>query len=155
MKPLLEKKKPGAHLALSANEEVRMDASGSAGEGTRLESMESLERTFEGPGCGGRTAPPSLALALDSQRFRCTSVPLPPGLRGDTTGVSLRFSRDDANELFIIFYDRGGGRRTSSLLCWGLVGAKMVTSGRCLLFVSSRLETWASVVGDGFFGSKS
>lgn len=69
-----------------------MGASGSAGEGTRLESVESLERTFEGPGCGGRTAPPSPALC--SQRFRCASVPLPFGLRGDTTGVSLRFSRD-------------------------------------------------------------
>jgi len=77
-----------------------MGASGSAGEGTRLESAESLERTFEGPGCGGRTAP--LSLALDSQRFRCSSVRLPSGLRGntDTTGVSLRFSR--CHELFII-----------------------------------------------------
>jgi hypothetical protein len=97
--PLLKK---GAHLALSANEEVRMGASGSAGEGTRLESAVSLERTFEGPGCGGRTAP--LSPALDSQRFRCPSVPLPSGLRGDTTGVSLRFSR--CHELFIIIHDR-------------------------------------------------
>jgi hypothetical protein len=81
-----------------------MGASGSADEGTRLESTESLERTFEGPGCGGRTAPPSLA--LDSHRFRCSSVPLPSGLRGGTTGASLRFSR--CHELFIIIHDRGG-----------------------------------------------
>jgi hypothetical protein len=101
--PLLKK---GAHLALSANEEVRIGASGSAGEGTRLESAESLERTFEGPGCGGRMAP--LSLGLDSQRFRCSSVPLPSGLRDDTTGVSLRFSR--CHELFIIIHDRGGGQ---------------------------------------------
>ena len=87
--PLLEK---GAHLALSANDDVRMGASGSVGVGTRLESAESLERTFEGPGCGCRTAP--LPLALDSQRFRCLTVPLLPcDLRGDATGVSLRFSR--------------------------------------------------------------
>ena len=101
--PLLKR---GAHLALSANEEVRMGASGSADEGTLLESAESLERTFEGPGCGGRTAP--LSLALDSQRFRCSSVRLPTGLRGDTTGVSLRFSR--CHELFIIIHDREGGQ---------------------------------------------
>jgi hypothetical protein len=82
-----------------------MGASGSAGEGTRLESAESFERTFEGPGCGGRAAP--LSLALDLRRFRCSSVPLPSGLRGDTTGVSLRFSRCH-HELFIIIHDRGG-----------------------------------------------
>jgi hypothetical protein len=80
-----------------------MGASGSADEGTRLESAESLERTLEGPGCGGRTAP--LSPALDSQGFRCSSVPLPSGLRGGTTGVSLRFSR--RHELFIIIHDRG------------------------------------------------
>jgi hypothetical protein len=83
-----------------------MGASGSADEGTRLESEESLERTFEGPGCGGRAAP--LSLASDLQRFRCSSVRLPSGLRGDTTGISLRFSR--CNELFIIIHDRGGGQ---------------------------------------------
>jgi hypothetical protein len=142
--PLLKK---GAHLALSANEEVRMGASGSADEGTRLESEESLERTFEGPGCGGRAAP--LSLASDLQRFRCSSVRLPSGLRGDTTGVSLRFSR--CHELFIIIHDRG--KRTSPLLCWGLLGAKTVTSG-CRLLVSSRLEAWAGE-GKGAFGSKS
>ena len=97
--PLLKK---SAHPALSANEEVRIGASGSAGGGTRLESAESLERTFEGPGCGGRTAP--LSLALHSERFRRSSVRLSFGLRGDTTGVSLRFSR--CHELFIIIYDR-------------------------------------------------
>ena len=79
-----------------------MGASGSAGEGTRLVSAESLERTFEGPGCGGKTAP--LSFALDSQRFRCSTVPLPSGLRGDTRGVSLRFSR--CHELLIIIHDR-------------------------------------------------
>ena len=95
-------KKKSAHPALSANEEVRIGASGSAGEGTRLESAESLERTFEGPGCGGRTAP--LSLALDSQRFlRCSSVPLPFGLWGDTTGVSLRFSKLDAMSFSLMF----------------------------------------------------
>lgn len=83
-----------------------MGASGSAGEGTRLVSAESLERTFEGPGCGGRTAPSSLA--LDSWRFWCSLVPLPSRLRGNTTGVSLRFSR--CHELFIIIHDRGGGQ---------------------------------------------
>jgi hypothetical protein len=126
-----------------------MGASGSADGGTRLESTESLERTFEGPGCGGRTG--SLSLALDSQWFRCSSVPdLPSGLRGGTTGASLRFSR--CHELFIIIHDRG--RRTSPLLCWGLVGTKTATSGR-LLFVSSRLEAWAGGEGKGTFGSKS
>ena len=83
-----------------------MGASGSADEGTRLESEESFERTFEGPGCGGKAAP--LSPALDSQRFRRSLVPLPSGLRGDTTGVSLRFSR--CHELFIIIHDRGGGQ---------------------------------------------
>ncbi len=81
-----------------------MDASGSAGEGTHLDSAESLERTFEGPGCGGRAA--ALSLALDSLRFRCPSMPPPSGLRGGTTGVILRFSR--CHELFIIIHDRGG-----------------------------------------------
>jgi hypothetical protein len=97
-------KKKGAHLTLSANEEVRMGASGSADEGTHLESAESLERTLEGPGCGARAGP--LSLALDSHGFRCSSVPLPSGLRGGTTGVSLRFSR--CHELFIIIHDRKG-----------------------------------------------
>jgi hypothetical protein len=123
-----------------------MGASGSAGEGARLESAESLERTFEGPGCGGRTAPLS---PVESQRLRCSSVPLPSCLRGGTTGVSLRFSR--CHELFIIIHDRG--KRTSRLLRWGLVGAKTVTSGRFLL-VSSRLEAWTGE-GEGACGSKS
>ena len=94
----------GAHLGLSANEEVRTDISGSTGEGARLERAESLERTFDGPGCGGRTA--SLSPALDSRRFRCPSVPLPSSLRGCTTGgVTLRFSR--CHELFIMIHNRG------------------------------------------------
>ena len=97
----------GAHLALSANEEVRTGASGSTGEGARLERAESLERTFDGPGCGGRTA--SLSPALDSRRLRCPSVPLPSDLRGCTTGgVTLRFSR--CHELFIVIHDRGEGQ---------------------------------------------
>ena len=99
--------KMGAHLALSANEEVRTGASGSTGEGARLERAESLERTFDGPGCGGRTA--SLSPALDSRRLRCPSVPLPSDLRGCTTGgVTLRFSR--CHELFIVIHDRGEGQ---------------------------------------------
>jgi hypothetical protein len=45
-----------AHLGLSANEEERTGASGSTGEGARLESAESLKRTFEGAARGGSTA---------------------------------------------------------------------------------------------------
>ena len=109
MSGLISFSKTGAHLALSANEEVRTGASGSIGEGARLESADSFERTFEGPGCGGRTSPPSLSSTLDSPRFRwCTSVPLPSCLRCRTTGVvlvALRFSR--WHELFIIIHDRG------------------------------------------------
>jgi hypothetical protein len=89
-----------------------MGASGSAGEATRLESTESLERTFEGPGCGGKTAP--LSLAFDSPCFQCSSVPLLSGLQGGTTGVTLRFSK--CHELFIIIHDRGRGQ---ALYCVG------------------------------------
>lgn len=76
-----------AHLGLSANEEERTGASGSAGEGARFESAESLERTFEGSGRGGITAIGRVSPrhATDSAAFRCLSV--------RTGGAVLRFSR--------------------------------------------------------------
>jgi hypothetical protein len=76
-----------AHLGLSANEEERTGASGSTGDGGRLESAESLERTFEGPGRGGITALGSVSPSheRDAVVFQCWSV--------RTGGAVLRFSR--------------------------------------------------------------
>lgn len=78
-----------------------MGASGSTGEGARLEIAESLERTFEGPGCGGTAlgrAP--RPLALDSPpMFRLAVLVL--GLGACVAGAILRFSKMHAHESFI------------------------------------------------------
>jgi hypothetical protein len=76
-----------AHLGLSANEEERTGASDSIGDGARLDSAESLERTLEGPGRNGITALASVSPshARDAAVFRCLSV--------RTGGAVLRFSR--------------------------------------------------------------
>lgn len=115
---------------------MRTSASCSTCEETGLESAESLEKTFEGPGWGGTALGSEPVLhASESTRFRCLSALL-LGLWDGTGGETLRFS----NTAWVIHpYFTIEGEQKSRLLGSGLVGAKMATSGRFLL-VSSRPE---------------
>ena len=141
----------GAHLGLSANEEVRTGASCSTCGDTRLESAESLEKTFEAPGWGSTAlGSVSVSHAPGSTGFRCLSALL-LGLWDGTGGVTLRFS----NMAWVIHPYSRSRENKCRLLGSGLAGAKMATSGRFLL-VSSRPEACVGACAyEGAFGSKS
>ena len=115
-----------------------------------MESAESLEKTFEGPGWGTALGSVLLSHASESTGFRCLSALL-MGLWGGTGGATLRLS----NMTWVIHPYSRSREDKCGLLGSGLAGAKMATSGRFLL-MSSRPEACVGACAyEGAFGSKS